>query len=91
MEPNEREHFFLLLKAMGALFCDDPSFQRRLLYWDTLKDDCTIDEMDYAARQAMQRETFYKLPLPAHLLDYVREYRRQCPDRVLQGVHEEGS
>lgn len=50
---------------------------RQRAYWQLFADRITIDEWTYACEQAMIRETFHKVPLPAQLLDYVREYRQQ--------------
>jgi hypothetical protein len=47
------------------------------LYWRLLQDRVSIEEWEYATQQAALREGYYHVPLPAHLLDYVREYRQE--------------
>lgn len=60
---------------MSAFFCDELSELRISTYWRLLSQKCTIQEWEYACTQAMLREEFHKIPLPAALLDYIREYR----------------
>ena len=60
---------------MGVMFCDDLTEPRQKLYWQTFRDRCEIDEWEYACHQAIARETFHKVPLPAQLMEYVQEYR----------------
>jgi len=82
--PSEREtRFRKALEEMALQFEVELTEQRALLYWETCRDVIEPDEWEYACLEARRRETFYKLPLPAHLMDYVREYRRQRRQEVL--------
>src|SRR5262245_26632136 len=76
METTDVERFFQALTAMALMFSDEMGKDRMRQYWLLLQDKCTIEEWAYAAEQAMLRETFHKVPLPAQLMDYVREYRQ---------------
>ena len=67
--------FLEALNEMGEFFSDELSELRQRSYWRLLEDKCSLAEWCYACTQAMTRETFHKVPLPAQLLDYVREYR----------------
>jgi hypothetical protein len=76
VEQEHSDRFFQALSAMGVMFSDELSKQRLLLYWETFREEVTIEEWEYTCVQAMRRETFHKVPLPAALMDYVREYRQ---------------
>jgi hypothetical protein len=75
VEPTESTRFLELLNALGVMFSDELSRPRQLLYWETFRDRITLEEWEYAASAAIQRETFHKVPLPAVLMQYVLEYR----------------
>lgn len=75
MQDHERPQFTQALHNMSVMFDHPLSETRQSMYWALLRDRVTLDEWTYATAEAMARETFYKVPLPAHLLDYVREYR----------------
>jgi hypothetical protein len=76
----DRPRFFQALAAMGLNFSDELTKPRQTLYWQVFAPKLTIDEWEYACFQAIERENFHKVPLPAVLLDYVREYRRAQRD-----------
>jgi hypothetical protein len=61
---------------MSVIFCDELSELRQRLYWEVFREEITLDEWRYACWQAMRHETFYKVPLPATMMAYVREGRR---------------
>ena len=77
MTRNDQPRFFQALTAMAEIFQDEMTELRQKLYWQLFADRNTIDEWEYACEQAMVRETFHKVPLPAQLLDYIREYRQE--------------
>jgi len=82
VENNDKTHFFMLLNKMAAVFCDEMSEMRQLAYWELLRDRIDIEEWQHACTEAMQRETFHKVPLPAALWEYIQEYRvRQRRER----------
>lgn len=75
MNQQDIPRFFQALNAMGELFCDEVSEVRQRAYWGLLVNRMTIEEWEYAAEQAMLRESFHKIPLPSQLLKYVQEQR----------------
>ena len=75
MHPTDLQPFLEALNEMGEFFSDELSELRQRSYWRLMEDKCSLGEWRYACAQAMTRETFHKVPLPAQLLDYVREYR----------------
>ena len=84
MDSTDSRPFFEALNTMGELFSDALSELRQRTYWELCRDKITIEEWRYACTQAMARETFHKVPLPAQLMDYVREYRREQRQRLEQ-------
>ena len=90
MTPEDNTVFFRTLSSMGLLFSDEMTKPRQKLYWDLMQ-DVTIEEWLYACEQAMRRETFHKVPLPAHLLDYVREYRKNTRQSFMREERADGS
>ena len=77
MTKDDRARFFHALASLGVMFSDELTQPRQKLYWELLCHEITIDEWEYACQQAMVRETFHKVPLPAQLMDYIREYRQE--------------
>ena len=77
MTLDDQPNFFQSLNNMIEIFQDDMTELRQKLYWQLFADRHTIDEWEYACQQAMIRETFHKVPLPAQLMDYIREYRQE--------------
>ena len=76
MDEQDRERFETAFGAMVGLLCEsEVRDEKQRLYWETLRDVCQVEEWEYATLQARRRETFHGMPLPAQLLDYVREYR----------------
>lgn len=75
MHDQDLPRFLATLNEMAALFCDPMADIRQRLYWQFFQDIATIEEWQYACHQAMTGETFYKVPLPAVLMDYIRQYR----------------
>ncbi len=90
MNQHESTRFFKALGEMGLMFSDELTKPRQRLYWEVFRDTCTIDEWEYATHEAMLRETFHKVPLPAALLDYVKECRRKEREQRLQDQCAEG-
>ena len=76
MTPTDLQPFLEALNEMGEFFSDELSELRQRSYWRVMEGTCSLAEWRYACTQAMARETFHKVPLPAQLMDYVREYRR---------------
>jgi hypothetical protein len=83
-EPLNQQRFFQALNIMGALFSDELTELRQRSYWQLFSECVTTEEWEYACQEAMKRETFHKVPLPAQLMDYVREHRRALRDAALQ-------
>jgi hypothetical protein len=77
MTDDNADLFCHSLVKMMVIFCDQMDHDRVAMYWQTLGPLLELDEWVYACRQAMLRETFYKVPLPGQLMDYVRELRQQ--------------
>lgn len=82
MQVPDSRRFFKSLAEMALIFSDELSKERQKLYWALLCDQITIEEWEYACQQAMGRETFHKVPLPAQLMDYVQEYREARRDEA---------
>jgi hypothetical protein len=79
MQPDDSPRFFEALTTMSEFFADELSKVRQRTYWQHFE-ACTIEEWEYACDQAMQRETFHKVPLTASLMPYVKEYREAQRD-----------
>ena len=77
MEKHDLPGFINALNELSALFCDELTEVRQRLYWEVFRDRVTCEEWQAACRLAMTGETFYKVPLPAVLMDYVRDVRKQ--------------
>mgnify|MGYP001558054444 CR=1 FL=1 len=82
MQDTDRNYqaFLKELAKMSEFFCDMLSEGRQQLYWERMYTQVTMDEWVYACGQAIDRETFHKVPLPAALLVYVEEYRQEQRD-----------
>ena len=76
MTTADMQRFFACLNEISEFFCDEISEVRQRSYWQIMRDRVTVAEWQYACVEAMARETFYKVPLPAHMMEYVREYRK---------------
>ena len=76
LTQDDRPRFFHALAAMGVMFSDELTQPRQKLYWESFRDRVTVQEWEYACAEAIGRETFHKVPLPAHLWTYVEEYRQ---------------
>ena len=61
--------FLAALNDMGAIFCDDLPEIRQRLYWEFFRDGVSLEEWQAACVRAMTGETFYKVPLPAVLME----------------------
>lgn len=87
----QAQNFFDSLLEMGEFFCDELSEVRQRSYWEIMRERVTLAEWQYACREAMARETFHKVPLPAQLMDYVREYRKGTYEMRQRAEMEDGS
>lgn len=76
MTKEDIPRFLKSFVDMGILFADELTKERQRIYWRTLNDIMTIDEWEYACHEAMARNDFHKVPLPASLIAYAMEYRR---------------
>ena len=85
MLPRDLPRFQAVFAELMDFFRDPLSLGQQARYWLLLQDRITLAEWEYAAQQAMARETFYQVPLVAHFMDYVREYRQQGVPLVLTG------
>ena len=83
--------FLTALNDMAELFCDALTEQRQRSYWQIMRDRVTLPEWQYACTQAMARETFHRVPLPAHLMEYVREYRQGTRELRQRAERPDGS
>lgn len=75
MQVNELPAFLTELNRMAMLFCDEMSKERVQLYWELFRDKVSLEEWQYACRKAMLGVEFPKVPMPAILMDYVKEFR----------------
>lgn len=75
MDDTDSRRFFSALTFMAEMCADELSELKQRGYWSLLQDKLSIEEWEYGCMQAMERETFHKIPMPAVLLDYGREYR----------------
>lgn len=75
MADDQAPRFYDLLNEMQMFFEHELHPQKRTQYWRLLCEWISLDEWEYAVREAMRRETFFKVPLPGQLMDYVQEYR----------------
>ena len=82
MDPIDLQPFLEALNEIGEFFSDELSELRQRSYWRVMENKCSLAEWRDACLQAMARETFHKVPLPAQLMDYVREYRREQRRRL---------
>jgi hypothetical protein len=73
---------------MSVFFKDPMMEERQLLYWKAMRDRCSINEWVYACDQAMERETFHTVPLPAVMMPYCLEYRAERRRQWLEHVAE---
>ena len=76
MDETDSRRFFTSLNYMAEMFSDTMSELKQRGYWNLLHPRLTIEEWEYACTQAMTRETFHKVPLPAILIDYAMEHRQ---------------
>jgi hypothetical protein len=75
--PSDYARFLEGMGQLAVLFQEAMDDERLALYWQVLGPALTLEEWEAACLLAMQRETFYKIPLPATLLAYGLEYRAQ--------------
>lgn len=75
MTRQDSPRFFNALNALVELFSDQLSKAKQSIYWDIISPRLTIEEWEYACMQAMTRETFHKVPMPAALISYAMEHR----------------
>lgn len=76
METQDSRRFFVALSSMAEFLGDELAESRQRLYWDLMAPLASIEEWEYACHQALLRQEFHKVPLPAVMLDFVREYRK---------------
>jgi hypothetical protein len=76
MHDHDMPEFLALLNDLGAMCTEEVSERRQRLYWEFFRDGYSIDEWVYACNQAMWRESFPKIPMPAILREYMVEYRK---------------
>ena len=84
MHDHDMPEFLALLADVGAMCTDEISERRQRLYWEFFRDHSTIEEWAYACNQAMWRETFHKIPMPAVLREYIVEYRKTTAEERKQ-------
>jgi len=77
MTDADQPQFLALLGELETFFREALTVQQREQYWRLCQDRATLPEWAYAAREAMVHEGYYHVPLIAHLMDYVREYRKE--------------
>ena len=74
---DDTKRFLHALYSMALVFSDEMTLDRQRLYWETCRDEVSIDEWEYACKRAIKQETFHKVPRPAVLLRYVTEWRAE--------------
>ncbi len=88
MKPTDAARFYQGLKSLEVFFRDPLTEEHELLYWDTMRELCTIEEWLYACEQIRSRHDFHMVPLPAVMLTYADAYRAEANarrDRQQQG------
>jgi hypothetical protein len=81
MTSQDEVIFYHSLNLLGTFFTDELTETRQRLYWQVMKDNCTIEEWQQACYGVMEHEAFHKVPLPAILLRYVATYRDEYRKR----------
>jgi hypothetical protein len=76
MKRDDEVKFYQGLKSLELFFRDTLTEEHELLYWDTMRDICTIDEWEAACFLARQHHDFHTVPLPAIMMRYVDDVRR---------------
>ena len=75
MDLEQYPMFLTALETLAAV-CADPLEEIRLkAYWELMRDRLTLEEWCYACTKAIEQETHHQFPMPAVLLEYVKEYR----------------
>jgi len=77
MTQDDAPRFFEVLNELAVFFSDQLEKERQRLYWALFRNEVSLPEWEYAAAQAMWRETFHKVPLPAVLMHFVQELRQR--------------
>jgi hypothetical protein len=75
LKHTDAARFYHALKSLELFFRDTLTEEHELMYWDTMREQCTIDEWEYACAQIRPRHDFNAVPLPAKLMPYIEEYR----------------
>lgn len=75
MSPDQLPKFLACLNSMAELCRDEMSELRQTTYWELLSPLLSIEEWEYACKQAMLSETFHSVPMPATLVVYGKELR----------------
>ena len=88
MTNADRPRFFQALAAMGVMFSDELTKPRQQLYWDIFRTKMEIDQWEHICQQAMEYETFHKLPLPRTLWNYGEGFRQQARQRQYHAEYE---
>src|SRR6266704_687228 len=75
MELSDKEMFSAILKTVWLMCCDPLSDTRQRGYWWALKEECTLEEFEYAARKVLARALYHKMPMPGTFLAEVHQQR----------------
>lgn len=67
--------FLQELNKMSEVFSDEMSEFRQEAYWQIFGEHVTLEEWEEACLQAMSRETFHKVPVPAVMWGYIKQQR----------------
>ena len=63
--------------TLETFFRDPLSDEVRLMYWDTMRERCSIRAWEYACTQIRGDHDFHTVPLPAKLMPWIQEYREE--------------
>jgi hypothetical protein len=77
MDDSDFPLFLAALNELSVLCCDELTQVRQRLYWQFLRDNMCLEEWQYACEQVMLREIYHKVPMPAVLIEYAREFRKR--------------
>ena len=83
MTDQDRPRFLQALTELARVFRDPLPPDDAECYWRLYEPRVTLAEWEYAVEQAKVDLPYYHVPLPVHMLEYVRAYRQaQRPQEV---------
>ena len=83
MRHTDADRFYQGLKSLELFFRDTLTEEHELMYWDTMRDQCSIEEWEYACEKVRGQHDFNSVPLPAKLMPLVEEYRSARQQQII--------